>query len=99
VELYTEFADVSRIVAGTKDQVAGMDAGEVIAMEVPNLPPAKFRVKVRLDEKLSGLVRADALVTVGTEAESTWPIRMRGGLRHLPEICNEPRVPTPIISA
>ena len=41
VELYTEFADVSGIVPGAKVQVAGMDAGEVLAMEVPNAPPEK----------------------------------------------------------
>jgi len=67
VELYTEFADVSGIVPGAKVQVAGMDAGEVLVMEAPNSPPAKFRVKLRINEKFSGLVRADSVVTVGTE--------------------------------
>jgi phospholipid/cholesterol/gamma-HCH transport system substrate-binding protein len=67
VELYTEFADVSGIVPGAKVQVAGMDAGEVLAMDVPNAAPAKFRVKLRVNEKFSGLVRADSVVTVGTE--------------------------------
>ena len=36
LELYTEFASVSGIVPGAKVQVAGMDAGEVLAMDVPN---------------------------------------------------------------
>jgi len=67
VEVYTEFADVSGIVTGAKVQVAGMDAGEVLVMEVPNSPPAKFRVKLRINEKFSGLMRADSVVTVGTE--------------------------------
>jgi phospholipid/cholesterol/gamma-HCH transport system substrate-binding protein len=67
VELYTEFSDVSGIVPGAKVQVAGMDAGEVLAMQVPSLPPAKFRVKVRINEKFRGLVRTDSVVTVGTE--------------------------------
>jgi phospholipid/cholesterol/gamma-HCH transport system substrate-binding protein len=67
VELYTEFADVSGIVPGAKVQVAGMDAGEVTAMEIPNSPAAKFRVKVRVNENFRKLVRADSVVTVGTE--------------------------------
>jgi len=67
VELYTEFADVSGIVPGAGVQVAGMNAGEVLAMEIPNAPSAKFKVKVRINEKFSGLVRADSVVTVGTE--------------------------------
>ena len=67
VELYTDFSDVSGIVPGAKVQVAGMDAGEVLAMEVPDSLPAKFRVKLRITEKFRGLVRADSVVTVGTE--------------------------------
>jgi phospholipid/cholesterol/gamma-HCH transport system substrate-binding protein len=67
VELYTEFADVSGIVPGAGVQVAGMNAGEVLAMDIPNAPSAKFRVKVRINEKFSGLVRTDSVVTVGTE--------------------------------
>jgi ABC-type transporter Mla subunit MlaD len=55
------------IVTGAKVQVAGMDAGEVLVMAVPNSPPAKFRVKLRINEKFSGLVRTDSVVTVGTE--------------------------------
>src|SRR5580692_1035259 len=67
VELYTEFSDVSGILPGAPVQVAGMDAGQVLAIEVPNAPPARFRVKVRINQKLSGLVRSDSTVTVGTE--------------------------------
>jgi len=67
VELYTEFANVSGIVPGAKVQVAGMDAGEVLAMNVPDTPPAKFRVKLRVNQKFSGLVRADSVVSVETE--------------------------------
>jgi phospholipid/cholesterol/gamma-HCH transport system substrate-binding protein len=48
VELYSEFANASGIVPGAKVQVAGMDAGQVLAMEVPNSPSAKFRIKVRI---------------------------------------------------
>lgn len=67
MELYTEFTNVSGIVPGAKVQVAGMDAGQVLAVEVPNSPAAKFRIKLRINEKLSGLVRTDSVVTVGTE--------------------------------
>jgi phospholipid/cholesterol/gamma-HCH transport system substrate-binding protein len=67
VELYTEFPGVSGIVPGAGVQVAGMDAGEVLAMEIPHAPSAQFRVKVRINEKFSGLERADSVVTVRTE--------------------------------
>ncbi len=67
IELYTEFANLSGIAQGAKVQVAGMDAGQVIGVEIPDSPPAKFRVKIRITEKLRGLVRTDSVVTIGTE--------------------------------
>jgi phospholipid/cholesterol/gamma-HCH transport system substrate-binding protein len=67
IELYTEFSNLSGIAQGAKVQVAGMDAGQMIGVEIPDSPPAKFRVKVRINEALRGLVRADSVVTIGTE--------------------------------
>jgi phospholipid/cholesterol/gamma-HCH transport system substrate-binding protein len=67
IELYTEFSDLAGIAPGAKVQVAGMDAGQVIGVDIPDSPPAKFRVKVRINEKLRGLVRTDSVVTIGTE--------------------------------
>src|ERR1041385_6374961 len=67
VELYAEFSNLSGITQGAKVQVAGMDAGQVQGVEIPDAPPAKFRVKVRVTEKLRGLVRTDSVVTIGTE--------------------------------
>ena len=67
IEIYTEFSNLSGIAQGAKVQVAGMDAGRVTGVEIPGSPPAKFRVKVRINEELRGLVRADSVVTIGTE--------------------------------
>jgi phospholipid/cholesterol/gamma-HCH transport system substrate-binding protein len=67
IELYAEFANLSGITQGAKVQVAGMDAGQVQDVEIPDAPPAKFRVKIRITEKLRGLVRTDSVVTIGTE--------------------------------
>jgi phospholipid/cholesterol/gamma-HCH transport system substrate-binding protein len=67
IELFTEFSNLSGIAQGTKVQVAGMDAGRVLSVEIPDSPPAKFRVRVRINESLRGLVRTDSVVTIGTE--------------------------------
>src|ERR1700736_714079 len=67
IELYAEFANLSGITQGAKVQVAGMDAGQVQGVEIPDAPPAKFRVKIRITEKLRGLIRTDSVVTIGTE--------------------------------
>jgi phospholipid/cholesterol/gamma-HCH transport system substrate-binding protein len=65
--LYTEFADLDGITKGSKVQVAGMDAGQVTKIVVPNSPSGQFRVQMKVDESLLGLVRTDSVVTVDTE--------------------------------
>src|SRR5882757_4423507 len=67
VLLYTEFADLDGITKGSKVQVAGMDAGQVTGIEVPRSPSGHFRVQMKVDEQLRGLVRTDSVVTVDTE--------------------------------
>jgi phospholipid/cholesterol/gamma-HCH transport system substrate-binding protein len=67
VLLYTEFADLDGIAKGSKVQVAGMDAGQVTKIDVPNSPSGHFRVQMKVDESLHGLVRTDSIVTVDTE--------------------------------
>src|SRR5580698_8657019 len=65
--LYTEFADLDGIAKGSKVQVAGMDAGQVTKIDVPKTPSDHFRVQMKIDESLHGLVRSDSVVTVDTE--------------------------------
>jgi phospholipid/cholesterol/gamma-HCH transport system substrate-binding protein len=67
VLLYTEFADLDGIAKGSKVQVAGMDAGQVTKIYVPDSPSGHFRVQMKVDESLHGLVRTDSVVTVDTE--------------------------------
>src|SRR5580704_11327104 len=67
VLLYTEFADLDGIAKGSKVQVSGMDAGQVTKIDVPGSPSGHFRVQMKVDESLHGLVRADSVVTVDTE--------------------------------
>jgi phospholipid/cholesterol/gamma-HCH transport system substrate-binding protein len=38
----------------------------VIEIGIPDSPRSRFRIKMRIDEKLRGLVRADSVVTIGT---------------------------------
>src|SRR6266404_5190922 len=66
-EYYSEFVNLAGLGKGAKVRVGGMDAGQVLAINVPPSPPSRFRVKWRIDAKLSGLVRADSVATIGTE--------------------------------
>ena len=67
IDYYSEFADLAGLTNGAKVRVGGMDAGRVISINVPNSPPSHFRLKWRIDAELSGLVRSDSVVTIGTE--------------------------------
>src|SRR3984885_10715258 len=69
VLLYTEFADRDGITKGSKVQVAGMDAGQVTKIDVPNSPNGQFRVQMKVDEQVHGLVRSDSVVTSDTEGD------------------------------
>lgn len=44
-----------------------MDAGQVTKIDVPDSPESRFRVQMRINEQLHGLVRTDSIVTVDTE--------------------------------
>src|SRR6202790_4945191 len=65
--LYTEFANLDGVTKGSKVQVAGMDAGQVTKIDVPNSPNGRFRVQMKVDEQFHGLIRSDSVVTVDTE--------------------------------
>lgn len=67
VDYYAEFKDLSGLARGAKVQVSGMDAGQVVEIGIPRSPSSKFRVRIRVDERLSGLVRMDSIATIGTE--------------------------------
>ena len=67
VEFYTDFTNLGGLAKGSKVQVAGMEAGQIVGIDIPNSPAARFRIKLQIDEKLHGLVRADSVTTIETE--------------------------------
>src|SRR5215471_2271965 len=66
MEYYSEFINLAGLSNGAKVRVGGMDAGEVLAIGIPDTPSSRFRVKFRINAKLRGLVRADSVVTIET---------------------------------
>jgi phospholipid/cholesterol/gamma-HCH transport system substrate-binding protein len=67
LEYYAEFKDLAGLSQGAKVRVGGMDAGEVVAIGVPDSPAMRFRVKLQIGEKMRALVRADSVATIETE--------------------------------
>jgi phospholipid/cholesterol/gamma-HCH transport system substrate-binding protein len=67
MEYYSEFVNLAGLSNGAKVRVGGMDAGEVLAIGVPDSPSSRFRVKWRINARMGGLVRADSVVSIETE--------------------------------
>ncbi len=67
IEFYTEFKDLDGVAKGSKVKVAGMDAGQIVEVGIPDNPSSRFRIKFRINQGLHGLVRADSVVTIATE--------------------------------
>ncbi|HEU0141465.1 MAG TPA: MlaD family protein [Bryobacteraceae bacterium] len=65
--IHTEFAKLAGLANGAKVRVGGMDAGEVVSVNVPAGPGSKFRVRARITEKLHPLVRKDSVATIQTD--------------------------------
>src|ERR1019366_4467103 len=63
-DYYVEFSDISGLMKGTKVQVGGLDAGEVVEIGLPGSPGGRFRLKLRLGER-AGL--DNGFVLNGTE--------------------------------
>jgi phospholipid/cholesterol/gamma-HCH transport system substrate-binding protein len=67
VDLFTSLNDVNGISPGSKVRVSGFEAGEVTAIEIPDRPSDKFRLKLHVDSKLHRLIRDDSFVTVESD--------------------------------
>ncbi len=67
VEYYAEFSDISGLPRGAQVQVAGIEAGEVKGIEIPDSPASKFRLKLQVRANARGMIRADSLVSIKTE--------------------------------
>jgi phospholipid/cholesterol/gamma-HCH transport system substrate-binding protein len=67
VDFYAEFSDISGLPRGAQVRVAGIEAGEVKAIEIPASPASKFRLKLQVRTNTRGIIRTDSLVTIRTE--------------------------------
>jgi phospholipid/cholesterol/gamma-HCH transport system substrate-binding protein len=66
-KVHADFSKITGIQNGGKVRVAGMDAGTVTYIDVPSQPDGKFRVHIRIVEKLHPIVRQDSVATIQTD--------------------------------
>jgi phospholipid/cholesterol/gamma-HCH transport system substrate-binding protein len=66
-EARAAFRTIAGVEAGAKVLVQGLDAGAVEAIEPPRKPGDSVVLVLRLDDRLRGLVRSDAVVRITTQ--------------------------------
>ncbi len=66
-ELGTTFGKVTGLQVGTPVRVAGLDAGEVLAIHLPSRPSERFRVQMRIRDDVRPLVRTDSVAGIQTD--------------------------------
>jgi phospholipid/cholesterol/gamma-HCH transport system substrate-binding protein len=67
LEVFTEFSNLSGLTAGAKVRVSGFDAGEIEQIQIPTNPSDKFKLKLKIEKKVSGIVREDSVVSIATD--------------------------------
>ena len=92
--LYTEFDRLGPLEPGAIVRVAGLNAGEVTAIEVPRSPAEKFRVKMEIREDLRGLIRTDSVATAQTEGlVGGIHINIASGTEAAPQVLEDGTIP------
>jgi phospholipid/cholesterol/gamma-HCH transport system substrate-binding protein len=66
-ELTATFGKVTGLQVGTRVRLAGLDAGEVLEIQIPPRPNERFRVRMRVREDLRQLVRSDSVPAIQTD--------------------------------
>jgi phospholipid/cholesterol/gamma-HCH transport system substrate-binding protein len=64
LELYAEFSNLSGLSKGAKVRVAGLDAGEVLDIQIPPDPDAPFRVHFRTLSNFQSILRMDSVASI-----------------------------------
>jgi len=65
--VYTELSRLGELEPGAPVRVAGAGAGEVVDIDPPSRPSAKFRVKMQVREALHPIIRTDSVAVPETE--------------------------------
>ena len=63
-QIYAEFSRVAGLQNGAIVRVAGLDAGEVEAIDLPASPSGRFRVRLRVRRDVHQLLRLDSVASI-----------------------------------
>ncbi|MEZ5361479.1 MAG: MlaD family protein [Bryobacterales bacterium] len=67
IEIYSEFHNLAGLQNGASVRVSGLNAGEVLEIQVPSRPEDKFRVKFRITDRFLPVVRQNSVASIQTD--------------------------------
>jgi phospholipid/cholesterol/gamma-HCH transport system substrate-binding protein len=86
LELQTQFANLSGLKVGSKVMVSGMDAGEVLMIQVPPGPKQKFLLRFRVVARFQPILRQDSLASIQVEGlVGSKVLQIEGGSEQSPQ--------------
>ena len=87
ITLNADFYNLSGLKSGAKVLVSGLDAGEVLEIQVPPDPESKFRVKFRILKRFHPVLRTDSVAMIQTEGlVGNMILRVGAGSNKAPEV-------------
>lgn len=66
-DVYADFSTISGLASGAEVRVSGLQAGQLVEIQVPQQPSGEYRLKLRLEEKVHPLIRQDSMATIQTD--------------------------------
>ena len=95
VEVYAEWKDLGGLQNGAIVRVSGMNGGEVLGIDLPSSPDQKFRVRLRVLEDLSPILRKDSTATIETDGVvGNKLVEISGGSARAPAIQDGGTIPS-----
>jgi phospholipid/cholesterol/gamma-HCH transport system substrate-binding protein len=93
-EVHTHFSRVTGLQVGAIVRVAGMNAGEVLEVNVPRSPAERFRVRMRVREDLRPIVRTDSVASIQTDGlVGSRFVQIEAGTEQAPIVEDEAAIP------
>ena len=65
--VYADFSSAGGLVTGAEVRVSGLNAGELLEIQVPNRPSGQYRLKMRLENSVRPLIREDSMAAIQTD--------------------------------
>ena len=88
-----EFANVGGIGSGDRVRIQGIDAGVVERVDAPGAPGGRVTLRLRIDERLRPLVRADARATITSQGVvGAKVVEIRPGAPDAPAVADGGRI-------